>query len=138
MPITNLKLPDIPSPCDECLVVPICRSKMFKKLVNDCTTVNKFLYQGMKPMLGYYTSWGLDNHPSITHRHASVLKALKPIYWYMYIYNDNEVIIMIAGDFAYYHDNAGKVIRVNDAENPRIEYTPRMRAQPMERRINDA
>ena len=59
-------------PCDNCLVIPICRNKYFIDMKTDCSLVEQFLFEGVIHS---------RRRRDFSERIAKVYKSVKPLYW---------------------------------------------------------
>ena len=61
-----------PAPCENCLIIPICRQQYFIDMKNRCRLVEKYLFQASHYAVG---------RNDFDHRVNRVHDAINPVYW---------------------------------------------------------
>ena len=79
-------------PCEECLLIPICRNKYFIDMKNDCSLLEEFLFTG-----SILNTRKTDFHKRIT----EVYKIMTPLYWEVGKTNPEGPIDPFVGYFKY-------------------------------------
>lgn len=101
-------------PCDECLLIPVCRNKYFVQLNLECSILYNFLYFKRDKFKGI--GGMAERRPSFIIRAFMIYQYMKPLRWYMtgrnkienclyYRTSDEEGEFMITGNTTFYRDD---------------------------------
>ena len=92
-------------------------------MIKECDKVYRYLYQNLKPPLGYFTSFPHGTHKDMSIRHKDVLKDIHPKTWYLNYkldpWDQMEVVVRLKGESKYMRGSAGEIVYSLDERNNR-------------------